>query len=33
MKISEERRFFLNILTFGGIGGIFILTDAMQLAA
>ena len=33
MKISVERRFLLNILTFGGVGGTFSLTDAVQLTA
>jgi hypothetical protein len=33
MKISAERRFFLNILTFGSIGGTFSLTDVLQLTA
>ena len=33
MKIIEEQRFFLNILTFGGVGGTFSLTDAVQLTA
>ena len=33
MKISAELRFSLNILTFGGVGGTFSLTDAMQLTA
>ena len=33
MKISVKRRFSLNILTIGGVGGIFGLTDAVQLTA
>ena len=33
MKISAERCFSLNILTFGGIGGTFSLSDAVQLTA
>ena len=33
MKISVERRFFLNILTFGGASDTFSLTDAVQLTA
>ena len=33
MKISVERRFLLNILTFGGFSGTFILSDAVQLTA
>ena len=33
MKISVNRRFFLNILTLGGIGGTVSLTDAVQLTA
>lgn len=33
MKISVKRRFFLNIVTFGNVGGTFSLTDAMQLTA
>lgn len=33
MKISTERCFFLNILTFGGVGCTFCLMDAVQLTA
>ncbi len=33
MKISVKRCFSLNILTFGGIGGTFSLSDAVQLTA
>ncbi len=33
MKISVERRFFLDIITFGSVGGTFSLTDAVQLTA
>ena len=33
MKIRVERRFFLDILTFGNVDGTFSLTDAVQLTA
>lgn len=33
MKISAKRRFFLNILTFGDVGGTFSLSDTVQLTA